>query len=453
VVLAIVACFLYLNVGALYYDEAIYAQVSKEIVRNNKWITLHWNGALWFHKPPLYFWATALLFKVFGPSEFCARFFSAASGVGSVALTALIATYLRDRRAGFLAGLILISSALFVFNARQGTTDVTLTFFILVASYSYLRSETEPRFWLVTGLACSLAVLTKGAAGIISPAIIVLSLVFDRRLKDTGLKGFRAGVILFIALTASWHVVLILLHGRTFVDEYFFKHVLQRSTADLHSYHYGPFFYLGVFWEFVWPWVLFAPVSIFAAFRRNESRILLILAVFPLLLFSLATTKFQWYVVPVLPAYAILTALAIEDCYNWFKSPLRAIAGLVVGAFVLTGWVEVVRYCKPDPEFEIVAAVSKRASVDGGAISTCPESLEMTVLYYSDRKLCTDPVVSPLSVGSSTKCESNEIRDFIYLKQKADTVTSRFLIQPRLEESDVVYARVTGNHQSENSAR
>ncbi|HSE20456.1 MAG TPA: glycosyltransferase family 39 protein, partial [Pyrinomonadaceae bacterium] len=245
--LATVACFLYLNVGALYYDEAIYAQVSKEIVRNNEWITLHWNGALWFHKPPLYFWATALLFKVFGPSEFCARFFSAASGVGSVAFTALIATYLRDRRAGFLAGLILISSALFVFNARHGMTDVTLTFFTLLAGYSYLRSQMQPRFWLLTGFACSLAVLTKGAAGIIPPGVIVLSLIFDRRLKDLPLKQFTAGVVVFLVLTASWHLVLIVLHGRTFVDEYFFRHVLQRSTADLHNYHYGPFFYFGVF--------------------------------------------------------------------------------------------------------------------------------------------------------------------------------------------------------------
>jgi hypothetical protein len=101
---------------------------------------------------------------------------------------------------------------------------------------------------------------------------------------------------------------------------------------------------------------------------------------------------------------------------------------------------------------EIVAEVSKKASKDPGAISTCPESLEMTVLYYSDRKLCADPVVSPLSAGSSTKCEPNEIRDFIYLEEKAETVTSRFLIQPQLEESGVVYAKVTSSQQSENSA-
>lgn len=42
------------------WDEAIYAQVSKEIVTRGDWITLHWSYENWFHKPPLFFWMTAV---------------------------------------------------------------------------------------------------------------------------------------------------------------------------------------------------------------------------------------------------------------------------------------------------------------------------------------------------------------------------------------------------------
>ena len=123
-VLAIVFCFFYLNRGALYYDEAIYAQVAKETVGGNHWITLHWNGQPWFHKPPLYFWTTALLFKIFGPSEFSARVLSALAGVGCVTLSYLIAKHLYDSVAGISAGVILLTSALFVGNVRHALTCV-----------------------------------------------------------------------------------------------------------------------------------------------------------------------------------------------------------------------------------------------------------------------------------------------------------------------------------------
>ncbi|MGB3296239.1 MAG: phospholipid carrier-dependent glycosyltransferase, partial [Phormidesmis sp.] len=44
------------------WDEAIYAQISKEIVTSGDWITLHWGYEPWFHKPPLFMWITATCF-------------------------------------------------------------------------------------------------------------------------------------------------------------------------------------------------------------------------------------------------------------------------------------------------------------------------------------------------------------------------------------------------------
>ena len=60
------------------WDEAIYAQVAKEMVSSGDWITPHWNQQEFFQKPPLLIWLTALLFKVFGISEF-----TCPGGVGS----------------------------------------------------------------------------------------------------------------------------------------------------------------------------------------------------------------------------------------------------------------------------------------------------------------------------------------------------------------------------------
>jgi 4-amino-4-deoxy-L-arabinose transferase-like glycosyltransferase len=68
IVLAVTILFGRLATHVLFFDEAIYAEVSKEMVQRGEWLTPHWNGHQWFEKPPVYFWATALLFKVFGSS-------------------------------------------------------------------------------------------------------------------------------------------------------------------------------------------------------------------------------------------------------------------------------------------------------------------------------------------------------------------------------------------------
>src|SRR5918997_5425030 len=84
------------------WDEAIYAQVSKEIVQSGDWLTLRWEYQPWFEKPPLFMWITALFYSLFGVGEFWARVPSALSGIALVAVTYLIGKYRYGKRVGFL---------------------------------------------------------------------------------------------------------------------------------------------------------------------------------------------------------------------------------------------------------------------------------------------------------------------------------------------------------------
>src|ERR1044072_6395448 len=63
------------------WDEAVYAQSAKEMVRTGDWLTPHWNGEYFYQKPPLTIWVTALLFRLFGVSEFTARTVAVICGV------------------------------------------------------------------------------------------------------------------------------------------------------------------------------------------------------------------------------------------------------------------------------------------------------------------------------------------------------------------------------------
>ena len=69
------------------WDEAIYAQVAKEMVETGDWLTPHHGNEPWFEKPPLLIWMTAILFSAFEASEFWARAVPAFSAVFLVMIT------------------------------------------------------------------------------------------------------------------------------------------------------------------------------------------------------------------------------------------------------------------------------------------------------------------------------------------------------------------------------
>jgi predicted membrane-bound mannosyltransferase len=72
--LAAFVCLGDLGRRSLYdWDEATYAEVSREMVRYGDWLTPHFGYQPFFDKPPLFMWCTALLFRFFGINEFWAR--------------------------------------------------------------------------------------------------------------------------------------------------------------------------------------------------------------------------------------------------------------------------------------------------------------------------------------------------------------------------------------------
>ena len=58
-------------------DEGRYAEIPREMLSGGDWVIPHLNGLDYIEKPPLQFWATALSYRLLGPSEFAARFYTA----------------------------------------------------------------------------------------------------------------------------------------------------------------------------------------------------------------------------------------------------------------------------------------------------------------------------------------------------------------------------------------
>jgi hypothetical protein len=263
--------------------------------------------------------------------------------------------------------------------ARSGTMDVLLTFFILLAVYAYVKTTDNARWWLVVGLGCGLAVMTKGAAALPLLAALVFAALWDR--KQFG-RELGAGLVLFIIVGGTWHFVMIYLYGKAFLSDYLGQHVLARAVSGVDEAHQGIFFYLpalGVFLPLL-------PFGLYRLWKEKDVPLVIpILCLSILLFYTLISTKHAWYIVPALPFLSILVA------------PARGIAlRLWVYVFVIVlsigvTFVNQTRLQDLKAAHASIAELSIKASRDSGRLGVFPDiDIGPEVLFYSNRQLCVD---------------------------------------------------------------
>jgi len=146
------------------WDECAYMIPAKEMAQNNVWHTLTLGGEPFLEKPPLCMWSTALFYKFFGINEFTSRATSAIFGILTVMLVYIFGTYISDRKTGLVSALVLLALPHYLHFAKMAMLDVTLTFFIVLMIYSFLRGEDNAKYLLYSGLAFGLAYFAKGFA-------------------------------------------------------------------------------------------------------------------------------------------------------------------------------------------------------------------------------------------------------------------------------------------------
>jgi len=111
------------NFGLVGADEPRYAQVAREMLRNNDFVTPTLYGSPWLEKPALYYWRAAAAFRTFGVHDWAARLPSATF---AAALVIIIYFHMRRFRPGaqFGAALITAASAAVIGFSRGASTDM-----------------------------------------------------------------------------------------------------------------------------------------------------------------------------------------------------------------------------------------------------------------------------------------------------------------------------------------
>ncbi len=309
-------------------DEALYVTGARQMVLSGDIVTPRLNSrplqrpdeqvVPFFEKPILVYWACAASLRTFGMSEGAARLPVALAALMTTGLVAFAGTRWFGRRAGLLAAAVYATAPMTLVDARQMTTDGLLVLWFTMAMLAFyeLQSRHAQRgqpltyalfphrfsripllititFWV----ACALAVLTKGAVGLLLPTLVIGAyLLFDRfaalagwgdtqgfRIRIIGrLRGFAQwsggvkrlrlllGLLIVVALTAPWHLAIWRTRdrdaeGRTWTQEYIVRQHIGRFKG-LDTVHNAPLPSYFVYFLFgFFPWACFAP----AAFRRS----------------------------------------------------------------------------------------------------------------------------------------------------------------------------------------
>jgi 4-amino-4-deoxy-L-arabinose transferase-like glycosyltransferase len=351
--------------------DSVHAEVAREMLLRHDYVTLYANGIRYLEKAPLLYWSMAASMKLAAlcgatsvhAAVMAVRFPLALAVLALAWLVELFARRLYDsRRAGLYAALIVLSSAGVFLFTRITLPDVGVCLWLTLALGAWFFTEDEakpsPRNAMVFGLACALGVLSKGLIGLVFPIAIVVTHALLTRGVKRGLLRLRTlffgpALWTFLAVAAPWHVLAGLANPGVghpeafrFVDGnwhiplptdgnvrgwfwfYFMnEHVLRYLNLRVpRDYDTSP---LWLFWGLclVWimPWSAFVFKAYAGALRwrdevwrsqwrrhdlpwRERGQVLLVVwTAFVLLFFSLSTRQ-EYYVLPALPAVAIVIA-------------------------------------------------------------------------------------------------------------------------------------------------
>jgi len=330
--LCVALFFFYLGSRALWdVDEGMHSVSAKHVVESGDWVTPTYNGKPFLDKPMLFTWLVAVSFILLGFTELAARLPAAILGLVGVLITYQLGRRMFGARTGFLGGAILATSILYLVMSRTVVHDIALALFTTLALYLFYMGVAEPdarkKYFLLFYVAIAGAVLAKGPLGALLPALVIGPyLILTRRLALIKEMQLGWGALIFVGLSAPWYILMSL---RT--EGYLAYFLVEKSLgsfASAESTHLAPFhFYIPVLLGALLPWTGFLPAAIYRAVRRlggerrDQVLYLLLWLGMMFLFFSAATSKLASYLLPLMPAAALVIGLLWDEAQS--ASPAR----------------------------------------------------------------------------------------------------------------------------------
>ncbi|MBP6993877.1 glycosyltransferase family 39 protein [Candidatus Woesebacteria bacterium] len=306
------------------WDEAIYAQVAKEWLKSPS-LTLHYNGVVWFEKPPVPFVLMGGLMALFGTSILPLRILSAVLGILTLVSVYSIAKRItKQSMVGLVAATVLLSSNFFLDRSSLINVDMYLTLSWLL----YVVSEK-------LGLRLLAIVLGVGSKSLLGFIPLLVDLCYELFSRTLTLRKIRDYSIQMV-VGSIWYVVMFAKFGSVFVQSHFLDHMISRITRPIELHFGDRFFYIIQIGNDLGVWSVIAliggillAVYVFRSFLQHKEgqnasmrKLVSLTIALPLVYLALLTvgkSKLTWYTIPVIPFLAIWASLTIHKIQKLHK--------------------------------------------------------------------------------------------------------------------------------------
>lgn len=311
-------------------DEARYAQIPREMIRNHTWLIPQFADMPYYEKPSGGYWPEIAAQKILGESNFTVRLPYALAAAVTLLLTWLIARRFRDDEPDrrfhglplYSVLTLMVTGEFFIISTTAVldgvfTACVTAEFVFFYLAWSEKKSPGISFLWLfLCGLAVGCAFLIKGFLAFALPGLgIAAFLLWERDYRSFLTKPwvpFLASLLVIVpwglataeAAPDFWHYFVVVEH-------------YQRFFREVSSQHPEPFFYfIPVILGGAMPFTLFCVPAVprrqgTAVEAQFSPEILCGMDHPPFLFLSLSKGKLATYILPLFPPVAIIAALCM----------------------------------------------------------------------------------------------------------------------------------------------
>jgi 4-amino-4-deoxy-L-arabinose transferase-like glycosyltransferase len=238
-VLVLVLAWPVLSPPISHHGEAREGLVVQDIVAHGHWVLPRRNGEL-PSKPPLFHWSAAAATHLFGAGDASLRLPSAGAALLVVLATYALGVLIGGRITGWLASGILLGMVPFLTAAGEARVDMVFAATITVALAAFYvwdaRGTRSARALCYAGVAA--AVLAKGPAGAVLPALVILVfLAVERRLGALWQLFSWPLVLATLAIDVGWYVLAYAEGGRAFLHLQLVHENLERIVGGASFHH------------------------------------------------------------------------------------------------------------------------------------------------------------------------------------------------------------------------
>ncbi|MDD2365723.1 MAG: glycosyltransferase family 39 protein [Desulfuromonadaceae bacterium] len=300
-------------------DETRYLSVAWEMNLYDSYIVPIQNALPYSHKPPLLFWLFNLDWAVFGVNGLTLRFIPILFSLLNVSLIYKISLLLwNDEKTAAYASVIISSTFSYLLWSALIMFDIVLTFWILLSLFGLLSAAKNSalKYWVLVGIAFGGGILTKG------PVIFVYTLpvsllaflwIPEQKFVKKWYAWLTLSVFIGLAVVLVWLIPAAMTGGKAYREAILWGQTVNRVANSFA--HQRPFW-----WYLPWLALLLLPWILIPSSWRDRSRkeydggrrFIMLWAGSSLVLLSLISGKQVHYLIPLMPAFALLFARNIS---------------------------------------------------------------------------------------------------------------------------------------------